>query len=516
MKPSDFEAILIGAVLQFGREAALSVMPQLTADKFIFSFEGGLGGDDNLKLWRVIEQVVLVDRSDPIIDTGAVKAKIGDETLLGYIDGYVNRLHYEFKITRLDIETLRNFARQVHKQGIVYQHVRLANQLSPLNDPETFASYMDKVKDPDDWAEKVLTSFQKMGGGGEEQYVPLNDVVEEVVAEAEASMRGEQTYLLPVGFPVLYAGGLLPAEAMIVVHGGSGLGKSTLVHNVFNLGTAIGMSYYGIKGCVAINSLEMSRKDFLSRAAASLAGFNTFKMKTRPQEITAEDYKRYIEYVEFAGKLPIWIDDTPGISIFELRHRMAGVHLGAYGPVRQLSTDYLELFDTNGKKEESREQEIGDLTAAHFQIKRDYHTCVIAISQSTFSSKTYVAGMMGARYSKAIAHKPDIVLEFVNYMAHKKSGTDYIVADNLDEEHAWILIQKYRGGPTDAKIALGWEPEFTRLYDPAMVGIDGSMPMFEHLAEVETLLKDHPTTHIIPFSDTPLAQIDFPLVGGDF
>lgn len=516
MKPFDFEAILIGAVLKFGREAALSVMPQLTADKFIYSFNGGLGGDDNLRLWRVIEQVVLVDRSDPIIDTGAVRAKLGDDELITYIEGYVNRLQYEYQICQLDIESLRNYARQVHKQGIVYHHVRLANQLTPLNDPDLFASYMDKVTDPDDWAEKVINSFQKTGGGGEEQYVPIGDVVEETIEEADSSMNGNQTYLLPVGFPVLYAGGLLPAEAMVVVHGGSGLGKSTLVHNVFNIGTAIGLCYYGIQGCVAINSLEMSRKDFLSRAAASLAGFNTFKMKTRPQDIKAEDFERYKEYVRFAGKLPIWIDDTPGITISELRHRMAGVHLGKYGPVRQLSTDYLELFDSNNKKDDSREQEIGTLTAEHFQIKREYHTCVIAVSQSTFSGKSYIAGMSGARYSKAIAHKPDVVLEFVNYMARKRAGDDYQVAEGLDEEHAWILVQKYRGGPTDKKIALGWEPEFTRLYDPAMVGIDASVILFEHLAEVEKQLKNHKTTKIIPFNDTPLAHIDFPAVGGDF
>src|SRR5574337_1127571 len=101
--PYDFEAILIGAVLRFGRQAALSVLPQLTADKFIYSFGGSLGGDDNRNIWRAVEETVLTDRADPNLATGAIRLKLGD-TLLAFAEGYANELIYKYRIERIDPE----------------------------------------------------------------------------------------------------------------------------------------------------------------------------------------------------------------------------------------------------------------------------------------------------------------------------------------------------------------------------------------------------------------------------
>lgn len=503
--PYDYESVLIGAVLRFGRDAALAVLPQLTADKFIHNMGGHLGGSDNRFIWRAIETTVLVDRADPMLTTGAVRLHLTDEQA-ALAAGYANELIYKYKIETLDSETLRNYARRVHKQGIVYAYAQLGGKLSRLLDAETFAAYVeDKVDDAERWGAEVISEMHLAGGvGGDERYSHISEGLDEDKEVILRQYAGEQMFLLPVCVPVLAGHGLFPAESMAIVHGLSSGGKSTFV-NMINLGTAIGLVHNKLSGCIAINSLEMSKRDVRSRWAAALAGFDTFKLLTKPQEVSKMDLDRYLEYLDFVSKLPLWMDDTPGIAIEQLTLRLAGVHLGSSGPVRQLSTDYLELFE--GSSEESREQELGSLTAAHFAIRRNYHCNVIAVSQSTYNSKTFVAGMMGARYSRALTHKPDIVLELVNYRALKRSGTDYIVAEGLDEEHVWIMLQKYRGGPTDRKIMLGWEPEFTRLYDPSLIEIDSNVIMFEHLREVYTLLQHHPTTNIIPIQDTPLADL---------
>lgn len=505
----DAEAILIGSVLRYGRDAAMCVLPQLTSNKFIHNFEGTIGQDENRQIWEAIIQVTLKDRADPQITTGAVR-RVLDEKQMISAEGYTNEVLYKYRIQQMDPDTLRAYAREVHRNGIVWGVVKVSDRLALLRDPVLFEGYVSKIEDPDDWMTELIGTLHDAGAGeGEGRYHPISEVAEEALINFDRQMSGEQLYLLPVGVPMLYNAGLFPAETMAVVHGLSSGGKTTFVQNVVNLGTAIGLVHNHIPGCVSINSLEMGREDFIGRAAASLAGFNTFTMKIKPQEINASDYQRFREYVEFVGQLPIVIDDTARISMDTLLLRLTGVHLGPNGPVRQLSTDYLELFDETGD-ESNVEQKLGTLAAKHFQIKREFHTCVIAVSQSTYTNKTYVAGMYGARYSKALTHKPDILIELVNYGALKKSGTDYVVANGLDEDHVWLLLQKYRGGSTDVQIAMGWEPEHTRIYDPSMLTFDQNANMnlvlFEHLAEVEKLLKKHPTTAVVPIRDTPLGD----------
>jgi replicative DNA helicase len=506
--PYDCESIIIGSVLRFGRDAALAVLPQLTSDKFIHSFGGRLGGDDNRILWDAITNTVLVDRADPMLTSGALRNRI-DESLIPLAEGYANEIMYKYQIDHADHETLRMYARQVHRSGIVWGVVRISSKLAKLSDAEAFQAYVNKIEDPEIWLAQVLATLHNEETG-DERYKHIGEQTEDSVTRYEQQRSGEQTYLLPIGVPMLYDAGLLPAEGMVLVHGVSSGGKSTLVHNIFTLGAAIGLVQSGVGGCVAINSLEMDSHSVRGRMAASLAGFNTFTLATRPQDVKEDDYNRFLDYVRFVGKLPIWMDDTPHISIDSLQLRLAGVHLGPHGPIRKLTTDYLELFDDGGDTE-NVEQRLGHLAAKHFEIRRNYHTCVVAVSQSTYTNKTFVAGMMGARYSRALTHKPDTVLEVVNYAALKRSGTDYIVAPNLDEDHVWVLLQKYRGGPTDVRMGFGWEPEYTRLYDPSLLSPDAKVTVFDHLYEVRKLLAQHPTTKIIPIQDTPLADL-----GGDF
>lgn len=507
----EAEAILLGAVLRYGRDAALSVIPELTPDKFIYDFGGKLGGTDNSVLWNAITEITLVDRADPILTSGAMRLKI-DERLMPLAEGYANELMYNYRIDRADTETLRAYARQVHRNGIVYRVVQISDRLALLKDPDLFEKYVDKIDDPDTWQAELLEKIHMVRGEEEASgYRPTEEIAEESIVLMEQQFSGEQTYLLPVGVPMLYAAGLLPTDSLVMVHGVSSGGKSTLVHNVFNLGTALGLVANKISGCVAINSLEMGKHAVLNRMAGALAGFDLHKLATRREEVREEDFNRFKDYLRFVGRLPLWMDDTPHISIDTLKLKLTGLHLGTAGPVRMLSTDYLELFD-GGADEQNTEQKLGALAAEHFAIKRKFGACVVMVSQSTYTSKTYVAGMLGARYSRALTHKPDVVLEVVNYAALKRSGTDYIVADGLDEEHVWVLLQKYRGGPTDVKLSFGWEPEYTRLYDANLLGANANVVLFEHLAEVKKLLDQHPTTKVVPIEDTPLAE----LPAGDF
>lgn len=503
----DEECIVLGSVLRWGRQAALQVMPQLTADKFIYGEQESLTTYHHRAIWEAMENVVLVQGAEPF--QGNLMTMMPGESDRIYFEALQDRLHTYYRIPQMDPDTLRLHAERVDRNGIIYRFAAIGARLGEIANPEQFNKYVGTVKDVDAWATGVLREFQGVHQLGDDGgYVHIGEVVDQAQQVWSRQMAGEQMILLPCGIPALINAGLFPAGKFAVVHGRSTAGKSMVVH-LSNLGTAIGMIKNGIKGCVAVNSLEMSGQEFVERSAAALAGFNAFTLLHEPDRIDQVSYGRFLEYSEFIKKLPLWIDYTPRIALSKMSLRVGGLHLSEAGPVRQLSTDYFELFDVKdrGKNKDSREQELADVANEHFTISRELGASVIGISQSTYQpgNRTLVAGLYGMRYSRALTHQADIVVELVNYEAAKRSGESYSVLPGLSEENVWLLLQKYKGGPTDVKIPLGWQPEYTRLYDPEICDpIGGNITLFDHLAEVEKLLKQHPTTKVIPIGDTPL------------
>jgi replicative DNA helicase len=518
--PYDNECIVLASVLQWGRPAALQLLPALHADWFICGMGGSLGGPEHKAIWQAIEYVTMVENSEPFI--GNILPYLAGENsdMHPYLKSLPGRLASYYQIHTLDIGGLRAKARRIYHDGKLW---RAANQFATFGKiatPEEFMRISRKIGDIDTWINDSISKVQSaIGDTGDEGYKHASVVAKISRARHEAQKRGEQVSLLPVGMPALYRHGLLPQMSLAVDHGPSGGGKSTLVHNVFNLGTALGLLANNVKGCVAINSLEMSSDQLMDRMAASLAGFDTFKLMTEPESMSGEDFARFESYMDFVGKLPIEIDGTSRITSSTMQFRLTGLHLSDSGPVRQLSTDYLELFDRAALKtprdvEQSQERILDRLGEDHFKISRDFPCSVIAVSQTTYNeqtkrNKTWIAGSDGLRWCKGLEHKADIVMEIVNYRALRAKGKDYTIAEDLDDVHLWVLLEKFRGGPSEKKIPLGWDQEYTRIYDPAInADFGGNTVIFEHLEEVQKLLSQHPTTAVIPLEDTPLADID--------
>lgn len=512
--PYDLETMLLGAALDWGKEVTNHVLPYLTGDKFIYGPGESLGNNQHRVIWQAVEQCVQVERSEPFV--GNVSRYLTSEVDKTYLDTLVGLLHGYHRIHRFDPESVKGWAKQIDRNGIIYRYASLASELGKVAQPETFIKYVGKVDDVDAWASSVLREFQgAVSMESEASFQPIAKVVERAKELADRQAAGEQMILLPSGWPILYRHGLFPAAKFAVIHGWSSAGKSMFVHLV-NLGTAIGLIKANMRGLVSISSLEMSDIDFAQRSASALAGFNAFTLMGEPEKIDPITYKRYQEYLDFVGKLPIVIDSTPAITPDKMRLNLTNVHLSEAGPIRQHSSDYFELFDSHvqGRKmsEQNREQELSYVAKEHYLLSRELGCSVMGISQSTYGmgNKTLVAGVDGMRYSKAITHKADIVLEVINYLAAEKAGKDFVMRAGLNKEQVWVLVQKYKGGPTDVDIPLGWEPEYTRLYDPTLIDEFGSsLDMFEHLYEVAQLLKKHPTTKIIPIADTPIANMDF-------
>ena len=137
---------------------------------------------------------------------------------------------------------------------------------------------LNKIEDVDEWATQQLTAYRAVMSMQSSGYTPISEGINPVKEKWERQFRGEELVLLENGFPSLMGAKLFPVRRMAVIHGLSSSGKSTLVFQI-NLGTAIGLMKNKIKGCVAINSLEMESDALIERMVAILARVDVSKLK---------------------------------------------------------------------------------------------------------------------------------------------------------------------------------------------------------------------------------------------
>lgn len=474
MSTFDNEAITLGLVLRYDTDAAQVVLPELTPDKFIFNADGTFGSDHEY-IWQAIADCYLVDSLRPTYVNVAAHL---DDTYHDYLRLLIDQLEKYYHIYTLDAKELAQYATDVDKAGIIYNVAQQSKRVSIItNTNEDFERMVNSVHDVSEWVNDVLNTYHTSLSFGTEGYQHISVAASRVREEWEMQYNKEQTIILPCGLPTLVGNRLFPLRKLAVIHGLSGSGKSAFVHQV-NLGTAIGLVAEGIKGCVAINSLEMEQEDLVERMASVLAGIDVSTFQTGT--ISKEDYERLLGWLEFAEKLPIYVDDTNFITTSAMEYRSRGLHV-THGPIIQLSSDYGELFKDEGDSEEMR---VNKVFREHFSLSRKIGASVIAISQSTASkqdtNRTYLAGPDGTRYSRGVLHGADILAELWNPVQMKASGRQFIVPEGLNDVHPWLIVQKYRKGKMGA-LPMGWNAEYTQFFDLAMTHSPGHEKPFEHL-----------------------------------
>lgn len=476
MRTYDHEVIVLGLVLRYGKDAAGVLLPNLTPDKFVHGFNGDFGPDHSI-VWQAISEVFLIERRNPTYVEVAAHLK-GEYAAL--LTSLVDRLEKQYRIFRLDLDQLERFATLIDKQGVVYNISKAgANVAKASYDVDVFMQTVHDIDDIERWATEQLTFFRSVMTMRSSGYTHVSTVVDEVKERWDRQFRGEEMLLLNSGFPSLRQHNLFPARKMAVVHGLSGSGKSTLVFQV-NLGTAIHLAANKLKGCVAINSLEMEATDLVERMVGILAHADVSHFIGG--NVTKKELDNLFDWADFVAKLPIFVDDTNFLTTSAMEYRASGLHVSEHGPVVQLSSDYGELFkDEDG----SEEQRVNKIFREQFRLSREIGCSVIAISQSTndknTSGKTYIAGPDGTRYSRGILQAADILCELWNPVQMEAAGRTVLAPDDFSPAHPWLFVQKYRGAKTGAAIPLGWRAETTTFFDMAMTHTVGAETVFDHL-----------------------------------
>ena len=203
---------------------------------------------------------------------------------------------------------------------------------------------------------------------------------------------------------------------------------------------------------VAIFSLEMSKEQLVNRLFSLESKVDSQKIRTGSLE--DEDWAKLIEGAGVIGNSRLIIDDTPGISISELRSKCRKFKLEQGLDI--IIIDYLQLMSGSGRGGDSRQQEISDISRALKGVARELNVPVVALSQLSraVEKRDDKRPMLSdLRESGAIEQDADVVMFIYR--------DDYYNKDTENKNMAEIIIAKQRNGPIGT-VNLGWMPEYTR------------------------------------------------------
>ena len=289
--------------------------------------------------------------------------------------------------------------------------------------------------------------FQLVQRRTTDSYVPIRQVVMNAMDRIEAAAKNHGNVTgIPTGFLDLdyRTAGMQPSDLVLIA------ARPSMGKTAFELNLARHAAFK--KGLtVAIFSLEMSKEQLVNRMLSMESSVDSQKLRTG--QMNDQEWEKLIESAGVIGKSSLIIDDTPGIGIAELRSKCRKYKLEHNLSI--IMIDYLQLMTGNGKQE-SRQQEISEISRSLKAVARELNVPVIAFSQLSRAVEQrpdHRPILSDLRESGAIEQDADVVMfiyrdEYYNHDSDKKGIAE-------------IIIAKQRNGPIGT-VELAWLPEYQR------------------------------------------------------
>ncbi|WP_341359677.1 replicative DNA helicase [Georgenia sp. M64] len=285
-----------------------------------------------------------------------------------------------------------------------------------------------------------------------EDYVPLRDTINLTMEEIEhAANRGEGMVGVPTGFADLDAltNGLHGGQ-MIIIAARPAIGKSTMALDICRSASI----KHGLTSVVF--SLEMGRTELTMRLLSAEAQVPLQNM--RKGTMREEDWTRMATAMSRVSEAPLFIDDSPNMSLMEIRAKCR--RLKQRHDLRLVVVDYLQLM-SSGKRVESRQQEVSEFSRALKLLAKEIEVPVIAVAQLNRGpeQRTDKKPMMSdLRESGSLEQDADVVMLLHREDAYEKESPRAGEAD--------IIVAKHRNGPTDT-VVVAFQGHYSRFVDMA-------------------------------------------------
>jgi replicative DNA helicase len=245
---------------------------------------------------------------------------------------------------------------------------------------------------------------------------------------------------------------------LVILAARPAMGKTALALNVIWYAA-------GVKGLpVAIFSLEMSKEQLVQRLISQTTRIRTQDL--RSGNVNAEDWPKLVRGVAEVSRAPIWIDDTAGITLMEMRAKVRRLasRLSAQpnadgrsgAPLSLVVVDYLQLMVGGGSRTENRQQEVAEISRGLKVLARDLDVPVLAVAQLSRAVEQRHDKrplLSDLRDSGSIEQDADMVM-FLYRDEYYNPGSD-------DKGIAEIIVGKHRNGPT-GRVQLAWLEQYTK------------------------------------------------------
>ena len=382
-----------------------------------------------LELYGLGQQIDMITLSNQLKLRGTLE-KVGD---FQYISTLIDNVP-----TTSNVE---NYVKIVEEKSLLRQLIKTANDIlkmgySQQEDVDTIIEMTEK---------KVFDVLQTRNTKG---YSSMKEVLIDVFDTIEKMVQNKgKVSGIPSGFIDLdqKISGLNPS-ALIIVAARPAMGKSAFVLNIANY-----VAQHD-KVPVMIFSLEMSKEEIGNRILASEAQVDSMKIKNG-NDISSEEWLKLGQASGRLSNMPLYIDDTPGLTAAELRAKCRKAKLEKN--IGLVIIDYLQLMEGKSKNA-SRQQEISDISRSLKILAKELEIPVIALSQlsrATESRTDHRPMLSDLRESGAIEQDADIVM-----FIHRE---DYYDEETEKKNIAEIIISKNRSGSTGT-VELAWLGQYTK------------------------------------------------------
>ena len=420
------ELAVLGAMF-LDREAASLAVEMLTGEDFY--------RPDHRQVFEAAEELY---HSGVPIDMITVKNKLEEKQVFEQIGGLPFLANISTSVG--SSANMRHYAAIVEEKSVLRRLIRTANNISQM-------SYEGKtdVNAIMDTAEKGI--FDIMQNRHSDQFHHIRDIAVDSIEKIEDIYRSKGKLTgVPTGFVDFdqKTAGLQKSD-LILLAARPSMGKTAFALNI--------IQNAAIRSNVptAVFSLEMSREQLVNRMLCSEAMLDAQRLRTG--ELTDSDWADLIQAMGPLSQAPIYIDDTPGVTPMEVRSKCR--RLKVEKGLGLIVIDYLQLMSGNSRND-SRQQEISEISRSLKAIAREMEAPVIALSQLSRACEQradHRPMLSDLRESGAIEQDADVVAFLYR--------DEYYFPDTEKKNQAELIIAKQRNGPTGT-VDLTWMGQYTK------------------------------------------------------
>ena len=423
----DAEQAVLGSMLT-DNDAVMAAVEVLKEDAFY--------REDNKIIYQAI--LNLYSKSEPI-DIITLKDELESMGKFEQVGGFEYLASLPDKVPTT--ANVQKYIKIVEEKSVLRNLIKTANEIIELGYNPT-----EDVEDIMDGAEKKI--FDIMQSKNTKSYTPIKDVLVESFTNLEKLYNQKQHV---TGVPTQFydlddkTAGLHGSE-LILVAARPAMGKTAFALNIAT-NAALRANVP-----VAIFSLEMSKDQLVNRMLCSEAMVDSNKVRTG--KLDEEDWTKLAEAIGPLSEAGVYIDDTPGISVMEIRTKCRKLKMEKN--IGLVVIDYLQLISGSNKRNGSREQEISEISRALKVLAKELNVPVIALSQLSRAVEQrddHRPMLSDLRESGAIEQDADIVMFLYR--------DDYYNKESEKKDIAEVIIAKQRGGQTGT-VELLWMGNYTK------------------------------------------------------